>query len=265
MDDSGAIVRAEQIKAKKAPKIGTLLRRLGFQEYSDIESLSLTGTGAHRCSDADEIGRSVPIHYVPEFDAVGLGGLALTGLSKALVVSLGTGTAFVVAEDGNTRHIGGTGIGGGTLLGLGPRLFGDDDIYVIAGIAEHGDLSNVDLLISDITDVPIPGLPMHATAANFAKVSPNAADADFALGLINMLFQTIGTLAVFACGDKRESDVIVTGTMASLPQAERIFGELTALYGTRFVIPEQPAFATALGAVLGARRTGNALLTSTEN
>ena len=55
---------------------------------------------------------------VDEFHAIGKGGLFLTGLTRAIIVSMGTGTAFIIADQNGEKHIGGTGIGGGTLLGL---------------------------------------------------------------------------------------------------------------------------------------------------
>ncbi|MDR3121982.1 MAG: hypothetical protein LBU58_11725, partial [Clostridiales bacterium] len=46
------------------------------------------------------------------------------GLDRAVVACLGTGTPFVVYEGGVAEHFGGTGIGGGTFLGLCERLLG---------------------------------------------------------------------------------------------------------------------------------------------
>ena len=42
----------------------------------------------------------------------------MSGLDRAVVVSMGTGTAYVMADKGRVSHLGGTGVGGGTLLGL---------------------------------------------------------------------------------------------------------------------------------------------------
>ena len=42
----------------------------------------------------------VPVRPVDEFTAIAVGALRLTGLPRALVASVGTGTAFVMAESG---------------------------------------------------------------------------------------------------------------------------------------------------------------------
>ena len=66
---------------------------------------------------------------VPEFRAIGLGGLYLSGLNEALCVSMGTGTALVHAiSGGNMNYLGGTGVGGGTLVGLSKLLLGSEEI-----------------------------------------------------------------------------------------------------------------------------------------
>ena len=85
---------------------------------SDIRRVMMTGVGSsHMEGGIYELDCNV----VPEFSGVGLGGLYLSGLDDAIIVSMGTGTALVHAKkapDGTTAidYLGGTGVGGGTLL-----------------------------------------------------------------------------------------------------------------------------------------------------
>ena len=55
---------------------------------------------------------------VEEFTANAKGGLYLSGLDRAIIVSMGTGTAYVYADAQSSEYLGGTGVGGGTLVGL---------------------------------------------------------------------------------------------------------------------------------------------------
>ena len=75
----------------------------------------------------------------PEFDSVGLGGLYLAKREQAIVVSMGTGTSFVYAAGQNVQHIIGSGVGGGTLLGLGQAILHSQSFETIAEL-ETGDL-----------------------------------------------------------------------------------------------------------------------------
>ena len=214
---------------------------------ADVEAFVLTGVGATMVK-GDIYG--IPTHRVKEFEAIGKGALELTGLKETLVVSVGTGTAFVMASEKECRHIGGSGVGGGTLTGLSSRLLGETHIDAIVAAAEKGSLRKVDLAICDISDEEIPSLPPHVTAANFGKVESTAAKEDFALGLLNMVFETVGSLAAFACKNTQIKEIVVTGSVAALPMAQKYLDGVGMLHGVKFIIPEQAIFATAIGAAL---------------
>lgn len=222
-----------------------------LQQYKvsikDISAIVLTGVGA---SFLEEDLYGIPTYKVSELEAIGYGGLKLSGLDEALVVSMGTGTAFIRASKNGMIHIGGTGVGGGTLCGLSSKLIQEDDIFAISKLSDEGSLMNVDMLIKDICRDNIHTLPLDLTASNFGKIKKEASSSDIALGLINMVFQVIGMLSVFACRNDSVKDVVLTGTLSNLPQAKPIFKQMGSLYGLNFIIPEQATFATAIGAII---------------
>ena len=121
--------------------IGNLLHQHNLS-LSQVEKIVLTGVGA---SLIDEDIYGIPTVKVNEFAAIGKGGLLLAEETEALVVSMGTGTAFVYAKGDQIEHIGGSGVGGGTLIGLASKLVGESDFEAILALAEQGDLSHVDL------------------------------------------------------------------------------------------------------------------------
>ena len=214
---------------------------------NEIKQIILTGVGASFFNDNIY---GVPTKTVDEFQAIGLGGLHLSGKKEALIVSMGTGTAYVRADGNNITHIGGSGVGGGTLVGLCGKLVNAHQFSTVIEKANGGDLSTIDLVISDISKNVITTLPPNTTASNFGKMSDTATDADITLGVINMVFQTIGMLAVFAFKHDSIKDIILTGMLSTLPQAEPVFDGLNQLYGYNFIIPENAIFATATGAAL---------------
>ena len=215
---------------------------------SDVSRIVLTGVGA---SYVEGDIYSIPTEKVEEFTAVGVGGLALSGQEKAVVVSMGTGTAFIWAERGKeVRHLCGSGVGGGTLAGLCSRLCGTRQYDQIVKLALEGDVNHIDLTVGDITRNSHPSLPLDITAANFGNISDSATPGDFAAGAVNMVLQSIGTTAVMACRACGCETVVLTGFMSNLPQAADCFAIFTRLHGVRFVIPEHAAFATSIGAAL---------------
>ncbi len=227
--------------------IGNLLKTYHLK-LSDIEKIVLTGVGA---SLIEEDIYGIPTQKVAEFEAIGKGALLLSGEERALVVSMGTGTSFVDASKEAITHIGGSGVGGGTLVGLSSKLLGVSDIEAIIALAEKGSLANVDLTIGDISKGQIPNLPEEITAANFGKIKSTASKADLALGLMNMIYQTAGVLAAFCAGGRGIRKVLFTGSVADLPQAEPLLKAVEALYeGLEFSIPENATFITAIGAAI---------------
>ena len=213
----------------------------------DIEKIAVTGVGSSMLSGAIY---DIPTVHVDEFKAIGYGGLHLSGKSEAVVVSMGTGTAYVRASHDRITHIGGSGVGGGTLLGLCEELIHERHFEMITKIAEQGDLSNVDLMVKDIAKNAIPTLPPETTASNFGKITNTASKADLALGLINMVLQTIGVLAVFACKNDDIRDVVLTGALTELPQVSGMVETFSSMYGLRFSVPDDAVYATAIGAAL---------------
>lgn len=163
---------------------------------------------------------------------------------------MGTGTTFVMADKSSVKHIGGTGVGGGTLLGLSNTMLNMRDFKDIIKIAESGNLSNVDLSVGDMIDDLTHTLPLHATASNFGKASDLASKADRALGIINMVFQTIGVMAVFAARIYNIDDVVLTGNLVNVPQAKEIFKLVADMFHVKFHIPPKAEFSTAVGAAI---------------
>lgn len=216
-------------------------------QLTDVERIALTGVGA---SYVDGNIYGIPTEKIEEFTAVGEGGLALSGQTRAVVVSMGTGTAFIWADRESIRHLCGSGVGGGTLAGLCSRLCGTRQYSQIVKLAAMGDVGHIDLTVGDITRNSHPTLPLDITAANFGNVSDDATAGDFAAGVVNMILQSIGTTAVMACRACGGDTVVLTGFMSHLPQARACFDLFTRLHGIRFTIPEHAAFATAIGAAL---------------
>jgi type II pantothenate kinase len=190
---------------------------------------------------------------VEEFNSIGVGGLYLSGLDEALVVSMGTGTAMVHAKrGGKMNYLGGTGVGGGTLLGLTKLLTGAESSRHIEELASAGDLEKIDLRIKHMTESEsLSALSRELTAANFGKVSDLATHEDVALGAMNLVFETIGMVSVFAARSVRVREVVLTGNVTQFAYCKEKFDFFNGLgYGVKFLIPERSRFATAIGAAL---------------
>ena len=214
---------------------------------TDVEQIIVTGVGGALFKKKIY---GIPTSTVDEFQAIGLGGLALSGKKEGLIVSMGTGTAFVRAGKKGIFHIGGSGVGGGTVVGLGSKLCGIKSFRTLVQLAEKGKLGKVDLNIGDISSKSISNLTKDITASNFGKMEDGLKAEDLAAGVLNMVFQTVGMLSVFACRNEAMKDVILTGTLSQVPAAKKVFEMLRTMHGVNFIIPKNALYATATGAAL---------------
>ncbi len=224
-------------------------------ELSDIDKVLMTGVGA---SFVKKPIYGLDCKTISEFESVGLGGLYLSGLDEAIVVSMGTGTALIHAKregaKARTQYLGGTGVGGGTLLGLSRRMIGVDTVEHLEAMCREGNLDNVDLRIKDISGDKSFQISDNLTASNFGKLSDLATKNDVALGIANMVAETIAMLSVFAARSFGVKNVVLTGNLTALKAITDVFEDLEANFGVKFIIPEMSQFATVIGAALCAAK-----------
>lgn len=215
----------------------------------EVEHIMLTGVGAQGLNKPFY---DVPTSHVDEFIANGLGARFDCGIDRIIVVSMGTGTSLVRVDGDDIRHIGGIGMGGGTLQGLSRLLLDTSDISQVRKLAEFGSCDNVNLRMKDICTKELDGLLPEASASLFGKVAINGCTdkKDIADGLIWMVLETIGSCAVLSQSNGGFKDFVLIGGLTQLPQCKTICFLMEKLYGVHFIIPKYAPFCTALGAAL---------------
>ncbi|NLM19190.1 MAG: type II pantothenate kinase [Clostridiaceae bacterium] len=215
-------------------------------KLDDVEQIRMTGVGSsYITQDFFEIETVI----ANEFEAVGLGGLYISQIDEAVVISIGTGTSFVYSNKIKTEHIIGSGIGGGSILGLSNKILNFHNFDIISDFAEKGDLTHIDLLVRDISK-KVPGLHSDATASNFGNVNDDAKLQDLACGIVNMVFQSIGTMAILAARLKKVNNIIFVGSVVHIPRGQKSLRQFVELYDVNVILPENARFATAIGAAL---------------
>lgn len=251
IDSKGMVVSPLRIKA--TDPITSLYGAFGKYLHDnkirleEVEHVMLTGVGA---AYIEENIYGLPTTKAEEFVADGLGAKYESKLDRMIVVSMGTGTSLVKCDGDDISHIGGIGIGGGTLTGLSRLLLKTDDIKNIIDLAMEGDISHINLLIGDISAKPLPGLPMSATASLFSNAKANASREDIAVGLIHMVLQAVGSASILSSLGSGIKDFVMIGNLSLLPQCKEVYCAMEKLYGVHFIIPKYSEFCTAIGAAL---------------
>jgi type II pantothenate kinase len=204
---------------------------------------------------------------VGEFDAWSAGARTLLreqGVAEGgpvLLVSLGTGTSVLRVEGERATRVGGTALGGGTLLGLGAVLTGRTRFEELVELAGAGDRNRVDLLVSDIYPQGLAELPGAASAASFGKLPRLASSGespdprDLAGALMALVGENVALLCNEIAGREQLRRLVFGGAaLASNPPLARWLVALTRAFGREAVLLTHGAHTGAVGALVVAER-----------
>lgn len=232
-------------------------------DISGISHIRVTG-GKSRTFPHEVFG--IPVSKVDEIEAIGCGGMFLFRSERRranghfLVVSMGTGTCMVHVHAAvgriSCRHIGGTGVGGGTFLGLAREMLGETDVPRLLERFRRGDMRKVDLSVGDIVGGGIGMISADVTASHFGKLarSIDFHKDDLAAGIVNCIGQTIGVLAVFGAAEIRarsrctEVPIILTGKLARIEEILDIILSVGKMYNVKMIVPRHAEYVSAVGA-----------------
>lgn len=227
--------------------------------------VGLTGGGATPL--AERLSLACEVH--DEFAAWGDGarhlleGAALVQEGRNLLVSLGTGTSVLLMDGPATVRIGGTALGGGTILGLSAALLGTTDFRSICEAAQRGDRTQVDLVVGDIYRPGEIPLPDDLTAASFGKLAspiagPGAKDSDnLAAAILGLVGENVGLIAAGLSYASQVQEIVFAGsTLHDNPFLREILSTITTNMGRTPVFLPNADYGGALGALLrcGAER-----------
>ncbi|MDW8326156.1 MAG: hypothetical protein RMK99_06285 [Anaerolineales bacterium] len=242
-------------RGEPTPELVVEILTEGGLKLEDLRQLAVTG-GRHRhlppwIGDCE-------IVSVGEIPAIGRGGqmaaveAGLNADDRLLVVSAGSGTAAVFAHGDLYQHVSGSGVGGGTLLGLSRLLLHTVDPAEIDALALAGDPNGADLALSDVVSGPIGSLPPDATAVNFGRVGKYdipVSRNDLAAALVTLVGQVIGVTAINAARARQAEHIIVIGHLLDMPSLRRVLERVGEFYGVVLTPAPNPGYATAIGAL----------------
>lgn len=172
-----------------------------------------------------------------------------------LLVNIGTGTSILLAGKGNCKRVGGSGLGGGTLTGLGQLLANTSDFNELVKLASKGDRRKTDLLVKDIYGDGGEPLAGEMTAANFGKI-PSGGIEDLMASLVNMIAETLVLLSSQAAlSEKVETVVFAGSTLSGNKPLKEALAAYTTMFGLKPIFLDNGEYFGALGALLQKERS----------
>ncbi|WP_052345789.1 type II pantothenate kinase [Paucisalibacillus sp. EB02] len=170
-----------------------------------------------------------------------------------ILVNIGTGTSIFHVKSDSFERILGSGIGGGTLMGLGHLITGKNDFSSYTAMAEIGDNRNSDLLVRDIYAPNEPPIFGDLTAANLGKVHLNEAanENDYLASVMQLIGETIILLAGQAAMLKQVSRIVFVGsTLVNNIALKNVLSRFKDTMSYEPIFLEKGSHAGAVGALI---------------
>ncbi|GLC86915.1 type II pantothenate kinase [Lysinibacillus piscis] len=224
----------------------------------NIQDIGVTGGRTEQLLEVIQAMKSV--HYIVEFEATLKGVHFLLdkegyAFGRSIVTNIGTGTSIHYMEGNTHSRVGGTGIGGGTLIGLSALTTGVTDYHDIREMARNGNRSMIDLLVKDIyqgMNTPIDG---QLTASNFGKVgitkSVEHPAEDIIATVQGLVGEVITTLSIQYAEEKNVEHIVYIGsTLSNNEHLATVIANYTRRKNHTPVLVNDHGFSGAIGALL---------------
>ena len=220
------------------------------QEESKIKSIAVTG-GKHL--DLPDNFDGQKIVKKNEINCIGFGAKKISQLdSNFLVLSCGSGTACVAYENETATHLGGTGLGGGTIRGLCKLAAQIDDPAEIDDLSIKGSQIG-DFTLKDVISGPIGNLPEDSIAVHLGNLDmmDKLEKEDICRSIIYLVATNIARLAATAALAAKLNKIVVVGRSPNYSLYKEILTKWIDFSGLEVVYPENREFATAIGTLEG--------------
>lgn len=264
IDTGGTLTKLAYLNAQNELQLEVIpssemhLVKKWLNEHPQVEEIGLTGGRTEQLRDVLKTMKS--IEYIVEFEATLQGVRYLLekeghAINRSIISNIGTGTSIHYMEGNVHSRVGGTGIGGGTLIGLASIMTGIGEFDEIKERAKAGERSKIDLLVEDIyqgMDTPIAGT---LTASNFGKVGitehTRYEKEDVLATTQGLVGEVITTLSIQLAEQYQAEHIVYIGsTLTNNEQLKKVIAHYTILKNHTPVFLEDCGFAGAVGALL---------------
>lgn len=199
-----------------------------------------------------------PNHTVEEFTAIVQGTNYLLEefpekIDEYILVSIGTGTSIFHVKGQSFERVLGSGVGGGTLMGLGSLIAKGKSFRELVELSAKGNHQNSDLLVKDIYGEQHAPLTGELTAANFGKVhlQEEHSEADLLRSLTQLIGEVILSLAGNVAAIKGVGKIVFVGsTVEGNKPLQEVFLSFQEMLSYQPIFPDKAAYAGAIGALL---------------
>ncbi len=173
-------------------------------------------------------------------------------MDQELVLSCGSGTACVGYENEISTHLGGTGLGGGTIRGLCKLAAHIDDPDEIDDLSKKGSQIG-DYVLKDVDFWTYWKFPEDSIAVHLGNLDMinKLEKEDICKSIIYLVATNIARLAATTALAAKLNKIVVIGRSPNYSLYKEILTKWIEFSGLEVIFPENREFATALGTLEG--------------
>ncbi len=174
-------------------------------------------------------------------------------LDRYVYLNVGTGTSFHQATRDSQKRVGGSGVGGGTMIGLSYLLTGIGDFETIIERAKDGIRDNVDLKVHHIYNGRPSPIPGDLTASNFGRIlnaKETATIDDQLIAVIGLVAETVTAMAInLADAFETKNMVFIGSTLLDNKVMTDIIYRYSELKNAQAFVVPNGEYSGALGSI----------------
>ncbi|KFM98993.1 type II pantothenate kinase [Bacillus clarus] len=175
-------------------------------------------------------------------------------INTFVLTNIGTGTSIHYVHDNQYVRAGGTGVGGGTLMGLTKLLTNIDSFEEVIRHTTIGSRKNLDITVGDIYNGILSPIDNSLTASNFGKAimtETNHTKSDFISTLQGLVGEVVTALSLQFAETKNINHIVYIGsTLCNNIQLQNIISSYTEYQNKIPVFLQDDGYSGAIGALL---------------
>ncbi|WP_242143175.1 MULTISPECIES: type II pantothenate kinase [unclassified Bacillus cereus group] len=228
-----------------------------LHQNETITKLCITGGKAEQLQTL--LANQYETIYVNEFEATLQGVRFLLkketlSINNFVLTNIGTGTSIHYIHDKQYVRAGGTGVGGGTIMGLAKLLTNIESFNQVLYHAKQGGRNTLDITVGDIYNGILSPIDHHLTASNFGKAAMtdlNYAHSDLLATLQGLVGEVVTALSLQFAETKNMNTIVYIGsTLSNNTQLQNIIENYTRYQNKRPIFLQDHGYSGAIGALL---------------
>ncbi|MDH4421590.1 type II pantothenate kinase [Bacillus cereus] len=175
-------------------------------------------------------------------------------INNFILTNIGTGTSIHYVYNDQYIRAGGTGVGGGTIMGLSKLLTNIDQFEDVIPLTKTGSRKDLDITVGDIYGGILSPIDNSLTASNFGKaanIDSNFSKSDIIATVQGLVGEVVTALSLQFAEVKNIDHIIYIGsTLCNNVHLQKIISSYTEYQNKIPVFLQEGGYSGAIGALL---------------